>query len=82
MRLEARGLSKNAARKTGALVLLNLALLVLPWASSAQTDWKKRWDATVEAGRKEGEVVIYGPHNPAYQQIWAIFQKILSRGEV
>lgn len=72
---EARGLSKNAVRQICRLVLLNLALLVLPWASSAQTDWKKRWDATVEAGRKEGEVVIYGPHNPAYQQIWAIFQK-------
>ncbi len=71
----ARGLSKNAVRQICRLVLLNLALLVLPWASSAQTDWKKRWDATVEAGRKEGEVVIYGPHNPAYQQIWAIFQK-------
>jgi len=71
----ARGLSKNAVWQICRLVLLNLALLVLPWASSAQTDWKKRWDATVEAGRKEGEVVIYGPHNPAYQQIWAIFQK-------
>ena len=75
MRLEARGLSKNVVRKTGALVLLNLALLILPRASSAQSDWKKLWEATVEAGRKEGEVVIYGPHNPAYQQIWAIFQK-------
>jgi iron(III) transport system substrate-binding protein len=75
MRLEARGLNKIAVRQIAALVLLNVALLILPQASSAQTDWKKQWEATVEAGRKEGEVVIYGPHNPAYQQIWAIFQK-------
>lgn len=43
--------------------------------AAGQTDWKKQWEATVEAGKKEGEVVIYGPHNPAYQQVWAIFQK-------
>ncbi len=41
----------------------------------AQTDWKKQWEGTVEAGKKEGEVVIYGPHNPVYQQVWSIFQK-------
>jgi len=41
----------------------------------AQSDWKKQWEATVPAAKKDGEVVIYGPHNPAYQQIWAIFQK-------
>ena len=41
----------------------------------AQSDWKKQWEATIEAGRKEGEVVIYGPHNPVYQQVWSIFQK-------
>jgi len=41
----------------------------------AQSDWKKQWEATVDAAKKEGEVTIYGPHNPVYQQIWAIFQK-------
>jgi len=45
-------------------------------AAHAQSDWKKQWEATIEAGRKDGEVVIYGPHNPAYQHIWAIFQKL------
>src|SRR5262245_20087831 len=40
-----------------------------------QTDWKKQWESTLDAARKEGEVVIYGPHNPAYQQLWSIFQK-------
>jgi len=68
MRLEARGLSKFA-------VLVVLTLLVLPRAGSAQSDWKKRWEQTIEAGKKEGEVAIYGPHNPAYQNIWALFQK-------
>lgn len=41
----------------------------------AQSDWKKTWEATIEAGKKEAEVVIYGPHNPAYQQVWSLFQK-------
>jgi iron(III) transport system substrate-binding protein len=41
----------------------------------AQTDWKKPWDVTIDLGKREGEVVIYGPHNPVYQQVWAIFQK-------
>lgn len=48
-------------------------LIVLP--AHGQTDWKKQWEATIEAGKKEGEVVIYGPHNPVYQQVWSIFQK-------
>ena len=52
-----------------------LLIVVSVGGVDAQSDWKKQWEATVEAGRKEGEVVIYGPHNPAYQQIWAIFQK-------
>jgi iron(III) transport system substrate-binding protein len=41
----------------------------------AQSDWKRQWERTIEAAKKEGEVTIYGPHNPAYQQVWAIFQK-------
>lgn len=44
-------------------------------AAHAQSDWRKHWEATLDGARKEGEVVIYGPHNPAYQQVWAIFQK-------
>jgi iron(III) transport system substrate-binding protein len=50
-------------------------VVVAPRVVGAQSDWKKQWEATVEAARKEGEVAIYGPHNPVYQQIWAIFQK-------
>jgi hypothetical protein len=61
-------------------VLVSLCLL---WgfsgpAASAQSDWKKKWEATIEAGKKEGEVVIYGPHNPMYQQLWTVFQKSFS----
>jgi iron(III) transport system substrate-binding protein len=56
------------------VALALLALLSAP-AVDAQSDWKKQWEATVAAARKEGEVAIYGPHNPAYQQVWAIFQK-------
>jgi hypothetical protein len=41
----------------------------------AQSDWKKQWEATVDAAKKESEVTIYGPHNPVYQQVWTIFQK-------
>ena len=75
MKLKGPGVSqKHSLRFVGSIVATFTAFLI-PSASLAQTDWKKQWDATVEAGRKEGEVVIYGPHNPAYQQIWAIFQK-------
>ncbi|MGH7771253.1 MAG: ABC transporter substrate-binding protein [Candidatus Binatia bacterium] len=41
----------------------------------AQSDWKKQWEKTVEAAKKEGEVVIYGPHNPNYRPVWSLFQK-------
>ena len=43
--------------------------------ADAQSDWKRQWEGTIEAAKKEGEITVYGPHNPAYQQIWAIFQK-------
>ena len=58
-------------------ILVSLCLLLgfsAP-AASAQSDWKRQWETGIEAGRKEGEVVIYGPHNPMYQQLWAVFQK-------
>ena len=59
--------------KLVAAVGLIAGLIAAP--AYAQSDWKKQWEATIEAGRKEGEVVIYGPHNPVYQQVWSIFQK-------
>lgn len=56
------------------ICLLGLLYLIAPGLVLAQ-DWKKTWEATLEAAKKEGEVVIYGPHNPAYQQVWSLFQK-------
>ena len=75
MKLKGPGVSQKRSLRFVGSIVATLTAFLIPSASLAQTDWKKQWDATVEAGRKEGEVVIYGPHNPAYQQIWAIFQK-------
>jgi hypothetical protein len=75
MRLKARGLGMNLSLRLVALLVFGCHFFMPSPAAMAQTDWKKQWEATVDAGRKEGEVVIYGPHNPAYQRIWAIFQK-------
>ncbi|HEX2933026.1 MAG TPA: hypothetical protein VHV54_25080, partial [Candidatus Binatia bacterium] len=57
--------------------LFNAIIGLCLFASTAhgQTDWKKQWEMTLDAARKEGEVVIYGPHNPVYQQVWSVFQK-------
>ena len=75
MKLKGPGVSQKHSLRFVASIVATFTAFLIPSVSLAQTDWKKQWDATVEAGRKEGEVVIYGPHNPAYQQIWAIFQK-------
>ena len=56
-------------------VALGFLMQVIETPVHGQSDWKKQWESTIEAGKKEAEVVIYGPHNPAYQQIWSIFQK-------
>jgi iron(III) transport system substrate-binding protein len=57
------------------IFVVGLAGRLFAAPAEAQSDWKNQWEATVEAAKKEGEVAIYGPHNPAYQQVWAIFQK-------
>ena len=64
---------QNPGRRV--IVFSLLLLLGLSAPAVAQSDWKKQWEATIEAGKKEGEVVIYGPHNPMYQQLWAVFQR-------
>jgi ABC-type Fe3+ transport system substrate-binding protein len=67
---------KGGRMKIHCAIILFLLLIDAPGReASGQSDWRRRWDATVEAGKKEGEIAIYGPHNPAYQQIWSIFQK-------
>src|SRR5262245_39301867 len=58
------------------VIVVSLFLLLgFSAPAGAQSDWKKQWETAMEAGKKEGEVVIYGPHNPMYQQLWAVFQK-------
>ena len=46
----------------------------LPPAIAAE-EWKQEWEKTREAAKREGEIVIYGPHNPMYRPLWDAFQK-------
>jgi iron(III) transport system substrate-binding protein len=41
----------------------------------AAEEWKQEWEKTVAAAKREGEVVIYGPHNPMYRPLWESFEK-------
>jgi uncharacterized protein YciI len=63
--------------RSGIVILAAVVSIVGLWHArvEAQADWKKSWETVIQAARKEGEVTIYGPHNPVYQQVWAIFQK-------
>ena len=45
------------------------------FSSFAAEDWKQIWERTIDAAKREGEVVIYGPHNPMYRSLWDTFQK-------
>lgn len=65
-------LKAASAPQMGFLAIL---LVGLTGSVSAQSDWKKQWEKAVEGAKKEGEVVIYGPHNPQYRPVWALFQK-------
>src|SRR5918992_933238 len=59
----------------GYLAVLGCLAHLVSGSVHAQSDWKRQWELTLDAAKKEGEVTIYGPHNPVYQQVWAIFQK-------
>jgi ABC-type Fe3+ transport system substrate-binding protein len=65
----------NMVKVCWSIVVLGFLFHLVPVSADAQFDWKRQWEGTVEAAKKEGEVTIYGPHNPAYQQVWTIFQK-------
>ena len=56
---------------------LVLALLLLSWSFPlfAAEDWKQEWEKTIAGAKREGQVVIYGPHNPMYRPLWETFQK-------
>jgi ABC-type Fe3+ transport system substrate-binding protein len=71
-------LKEGTTRKVkwiGYLAVLGCLAHLVSASVHAQSDWKRQWEITLDAAKKEGEVTIYGPHNPVYQQVWAIFQK-------
>ena len=65
----------NMVKVCWSIVVLGFLFHLVPVSADTQFDWKRQWEGTVEAAKKEGEITIYGPHNPAYQQVWTIFQK-------
>ena len=41
------------------IVLAACAVLLTLAEASAQSDWKKEWEKTIEAAKKEGQVSVY-----------------------
>jgi iron(III) transport system substrate-binding protein len=64
---------KPSMRK--AIVFLFLTHLAALSSALAAESWKPDWEKTVQAAMREGEVAIYGPHNPMYRPLWDAFQK-------
>ena len=62
------------ARATITILCLNFFLS----SARAAEDWKQEWEKTVQAARREGDLTIYGPHNPMYRPLWELFQKSFS----
>ena len=58
--------------------LIFLFFTDLAWISPtlAAEGWKQEWEKTIQAAKREGEVAIYGTHNPMYRPLWDAFQKI------
>lgn len=40
-----------------------------------QTGKTGEWEKTVQAANREAALSIYGPHNPVYLKVWAVFRK-------
>src|SRR5437899_10818518 len=75
-RMLIRGVFMRLGTRTmSEIFVLFASLLALSEIAGAQPDLKRQWETTVEAAKKEGEVVIYRLHNPIYQQLWAVLQK-------
>ena len=68
-RMDTKRLSRRA------LVVLALFLVSRSFPAFAAEDWKREWEKTIEAAKREGEVVVYGPHNPMYRALWDTFQR-------
>ncbi len=45
--------------KLAALLVTVMLLVSVPRAEAAQADWKKEWEQTLAAARKEGQVTVY-----------------------
>jgi len=65
----------NAGRYPGFRVALSIAsfLCAIPRATSAATDAKTEWERTLEAAKKEAQLVLYASDD--YGKIFAQFQK-------
>lgn len=55
------------------LLFLSHPCLLRP--TFAAQEWKQEWEKTIEAAKREGEISIYGPHNPMYRPLWDAFQR-------
>jgi iron(III) transport system substrate-binding protein len=59
-----------------------LALLSAPARAQSSGDWKARWDRTVEAAKKEGELNISGPSGRGWRDYMMKFQEAYPEIEV
>jgi iron(III) transport system substrate-binding protein len=50
------------------LAVLLFSLTFVPTAMAQTSDWKKSWDETLAAARKEGKIVVSGPPSPELRQ--------------
>lgn len=50
------------------LVLLLIAMLFVPPALAQTADWRKTWDATLAAAKKEGKVIVIGSPDPVMRK--------------
>jgi len=56
--------------------LVGVFALSIPTISGAAAQgWKDNWEKAIAAGKKEGEVVLYGGYNPVYRDYVAKFEK-------
>lgn len=65
-------------RTRPALIVFLLFLFGRSLPTYGGENWKQEWEKIIQAAKREGEVVIYGPHNPMYRPLWETFQKSYS----
>jgi hypothetical protein len=65
----------SSSRMTWAVIQLAFGILLLGdhfWSASARADWKKEWEKTLAAAKKEGQVVLLMRR---YEGVFAEFRK-------